>query len=52
MIPGVYNSPFAITKPHAFNIPVESHLKDVFNKSYKWKPPTRKDILKHTIQKE
>jgi hypothetical protein len=51
-IPGVYNSPFAMSKPAAFNVPVEDHLKDVFNRSYRWKAPTRKDILKHTIQKQ
>ena len=38
-------------KPAAFNIAVEDHLKDVFNKSYRWRPPTKKDILKHTLQK-
>lgn len=45
-IPGVYNPPFGI-KQKAYGEDVESHLKTVFQKSFKWKPPTRDDLVKH-----
>jgi len=40
--PGVYNPPYAETKPSAFNVDVEAHLSATFKASYRWKPP-RKD---------
>eukprot|EP00357_Protocruzia_adherens_P013678 CAMPEP_0115001514 /NCGR_PEP_ID=MMETSP0216-20121206/17426_1 /TAXON_ID=223996 /ORGANISM="Protocruzia adherens, Strain Boccale" /LENGTH=235 /DNA_ID=CAMNT_0002366873 /DNA_START=18 /DNA_END=725 /DNA_ORIENTATION=- len=54
-IPGVYNSPYQLegTKPQAFNIDIETHLKSAFKANYQWKPPTRKEIdyYKKTLPK-
>ncbi len=49
-IPGVYNPPYATQKPTAFNIDVETHLKATFKASYKWTPPKKLDILKHSLR--
>lgn len=49
-IPGVYNSPFAVEKPTVFERSVEDHLKGAFRDSYKWRPPNRSQILKHTLK--
>ena len=49
-IPGVYNPPYSIAKPTAFNLDVETHLKATFKANYTWKSPTRKDIAKFTIR--
>lgn len=48
-IPGVYNSPFALNKPAVFDRTVEDHLKAAFKDTYKWKPPTKEQILKQSI---
>ena len=40
-IPGVYNSPFAMQKPAAFEKTVEEHLKDAFKDNYRWRAPKR-----------
>ncbi|KAL4426293.1 hypothetical protein ABPG74_006550 [Tetrahymena malaccensis] len=49
-IPGVYNPPYAISRPTAFNIEVETHLKATFKANYTWKPPTRKSIATFQIK--
>lgn len=49
-IPGVYNSPFALQKPVVFERTVEDHLKTAFKESYRWRPPNRETILKHSLK--
>ena len=49
-IPGVYNSPFAYEKPAVFEKTVEEHLAENFHESYKWRPPKKQDILKHSLR--
>lgn len=45
-IPGVYNSPFVHneSKPQAFNVDVETHLRTTFKANYQWKPPSKDKI--------
>lgn len=42
--PGVYNPPHVGKKPQAFNVDVETHLRETFKTSYKWKAPSKDDI--------
>lgn len=46
----MYNPPYSLAKPTAFNLEVETHLKATFKANYTWKPPTRKDIAYFTIK--
>jgi len=33
-IPGVYNAPYAMVKPQAFNVEIETHLRSTFKANY------------------
>ena len=48
-IPGVYNSPYLDEgiKPQAFNVDMETHLKNGFKSTYQWKAPDKKTITKY-----
>ncbi|CDW79153.1 iq calmodulin-binding motif family protein [Stylonychia lemnae] len=43
-IPGVYNAPYAMVKPQAFNVEIETHLRSTFKANYQWKPPNKEKI--------
>ncbi len=43
-VPGVYNPPFSLIKPQAFNVDIETHLRSTFKANYTWKPPSKEKI--------
>ena len=44
-IPGVYNPPYSNTKPTAFDVDIETHLKTTFKANYTWKAPDKNAIM-------
>jgi hypothetical protein len=43
-MPGVYNPPYSAIKPQAFNVDIETHLKNTFKSNYQWKAPSKEKI--------
>ena len=43
-VPGVYNPPYSMLKPQAFNVDIETHLKQTFKSNYQWRPASKEKI--------